>query len=49
MGGTMAAELSKLLGKKEVSLRDRKKQEKQVDDDKKNKLEDFAEENRRVQ
>ena len=49
MGGTMVAESSKLLGKKEVSLRDRKKQEKQVDDDKKKKLADSAEEDCRVQ
>ena len=49
MGGTMAAESSKSLGKKEVSPRDRKKQEKQVDDDKKKKLADSAEEDRRVQ
>jgi len=49
MGGTMAAESSKSLGKKEVSPRDRKKQEKQVDNDKKKKLADSAEEDRRVQ
>ena len=49
MGGTMAAESSKSLGKKEVSLRDRKKQEKQVDDDNKKKLADSAEEDRRMQ
>ena len=49
MGGTMAAESSKSLGKKEVSLRDRKKQEKQVDDDKKKKLVDTAAEDHRVQ
>ena len=49
MGGTMAAESSKSLGKKEVSPRDRKKQENQVDDDKKKKLADSAEEDRRVQ
>ena len=49
MGGTMAAESSKSLGKKEVSPWDRTKQEKQVDDDKKKKLADSAEEDRRVQ
>jgi len=48
IGGTMAAVSSKSLGKKEVSPRDRKKQEKQVDDDKKKKLADSAED-RRVQ
>ena len=45
----MAAESSKSLGKKKVSLRDRKKQEKQVDDDKKKKLADSAEEDRWLQ
>ena len=49
MGGTMAADSSKSLGKKEVSPRDRKKQEKQVNDDKKKKLADSAEEDRWVQ
>jgi len=49
MGGTMAAESSKSLGKKEVSPWDRTKQEKQVDDDKKKKLADSAEEDRRLQ
>ena len=49
MGATMAAESSKSLGNKEVSPRDRKKQEKQVDDDKKKKLADSAKEDRRVQ
>ena len=49
IGGTMVAVSSKSLGKKEVSPRDRKKQEKQVDDDKKKKLADSAEEDRRVQ
>ena len=49
MGGTMAAVSLKSLGKKEVSPRDRKKQEKQVDDDKKKKLADTAEEDHRVQ
>ena len=45
----MAAESSKSLGKKEVSPRDRKKQEKQVDDDEKKKLADSAEVDHRVQ
>ena len=49
MGGTMAVESSKSLGKKEVSPRDRKKQEKQVDDDEKKKLADSAEVDRWVQ
>ena len=45
----MAVESSKSLGKKKVSPKDRKKQEKQVDNDKKKKLADSAEEDRRVQ
>ena len=45
----MAAESSKSLGKKEVSPRDRKKQEKQVDDNEKKKLADSVEVDRRVQ